>query len=318
MVETDTATWEPWPELTYEAWRDTSETLHLWTQIVGKIRLACEAWLNHSWHVTLYVTARGLSTSAIGHGNRIFEIEFDFVDHQLNVRAAEGARRQIPLEPRSVSAFYKAVMGALDDLGLPVRIDDLPNEVVDAIPFSQDVGHAAYDPDYANRFWRVLLQTDRILKKFRTGFVGKSSPVHFFWGSFDIAVTRFTGRSAPVHPGGVPNLSDAVTREAYSHEVSSAGFWPGAGLGYPAFYSYAYPVPDGFSDASVSPAEATWNAGLGQFLLPYEVVRTARDPDRSLLSFLQSTFDAAAGSGGWNIDDLVCPIGRPRIPRAYE
>lgn len=318
MVEDITGRWEPWPELDYDAWRETSETLHLWTQIVGKVRLAQEPWLNHSWHVTLYVTARGLSTSVMSHGTRVFEIEFDFVSHLLHIRTADGAERRIPLEPQSVAAFHDAVLGAMADLGVPVRINDMPNEIADATPFSQDFEHAAYDADYANRFWRVLLQTDRILKQFRTGFIGKSSPVHFFWGSFDMAVTRFSGRPAPIHPGGFPNLPDSVTREAYSHEVSSAGFWPGAGLGHPAFYSYAYPVPDGFADAEVQPAAAAWNADFGQFLLPYDAVRTADDPDATLLAFLQSSFDAAARTGGWALDDLVCTPGRPGVPRPYD
>ena len=237
-----------WPELPYTAWKDTYATLHLWTQIAGKIRLAQTPWLNHSWHVVLYVSARGLTTSPIPFGDRSFQLDFDFLDHVLRASVSDGGQKEIALFPRSVADFYADLMRSLAELGIEVRINELPNEIPDAIRFSEDHAHASYDRDYAERHWRVLLQVNRVLHGFRTSFIGKCSPVHFFWGSFDLAVTRFSGRRAPLHPGGVPNLPDAVTQEAYSHEVSSAGFWPGsAGVEYPAFYSYAYPEPPGFS-----------------------------------------------------------------------
>jgi Family of unknown function (DUF5996) len=306
----------PWPDLPYPAWRDTCATLQLWTQIVGKIRLALTPWLNHSWHVTLYVTARGLTTTPIYAGTSAFEIAFDFIDHVLRIETSDGVRRDIPLRPQSVADFYAAVMAAMAELGLRVKIDELPNELPDPIRFSDDRVHASYDADYAHRFWRALVQCDRVFKLFRTGFVGKTSPAHFFWGSFDFAVTRFSGRRAPLHPGAVPHLSDVVTREAYSDEVSSAGFWPGGGaIDYPAFYSYAYPVPEGFSKANVQPAAAFFSAQLGEFLLPYDAVRTAADPDAALLAFLQSTYEAAANPAGWDRVALECALGRPGVPR---
>src|SRR2546423_3061437 len=245
-----------WPSLPFAEWKETASTLQMWTQIAGKIRLTLSPWTNHSWHVTLYVTARGLTTSPIPHGLATFEIRFDFIDHQLRILKSDGARRMIELKAQSVAKFYEAVMKALRDLELPVTINTMPNEIENPIPFNKDEEHRSYDREYANRFWRVLVQSDRVFKEFRSRFCGKCSPVHFFWGSFDLAVTRFSGRPAPPHPGGVPHLPDAVVREAYSHEVSSAGFWPGSGaIEYPAFYSYAYPVPKGFSDARVQPAE---------------------------------------------------------------
>ncbi|OAB59570.1 hypothetical protein AY599_05000 [Leptolyngbya valderiana BDU 20041] len=290
----------PWPELTLEDWQDTCTTLHLWTQIVGKIRLVQTPWINHSWHVPLYLTTRGLTTSNIPYGNRVFQIEFDFLEHHLWIATAEGQIETVDLRPRSVADFYQAIMQALKDLGINIRIDTLPNEIPDPIAFEEDDIHASYDGEAAQRFWRVLLQSDRVFKEFRSHFCGKVSPVHFFWGSFDLAVTRFSGRPAPEHPGGVPNLPDDVAKEAYNQEVSSAGFWPGAGLGYPAFYSYAYPTPEGFKDAPVQPEAAFFHESLGEFVLPYEVVRTADDPDRVLLSFLQSTYDAAADLARWD------------------
>ena len=239
-----------WPELPYAAWKDTCQTLQLWTQIVGKIRLARTPWLNHSWHVTLYVTARGLTTSPIPDGARTFQIDFDFIDHVLWLRTSDGHFRQVVLKPMTVAEFYGDVLHALAELGIAVRINGRPSEIPDAIPFAEDRVHASYDRDFANRFWRVLSASNEVFAEFRTGFLGKASPVHFFWGSFDLAVTRFSGRSAPRHPGGVPNLPDAVAQEAYSHEVSSAGFWPGGGaIDYPAYYSYAYPAPEGFASA---------------------------------------------------------------------
>jgi len=308
-----------WPELPYLAWRDTCTTLQLWTQIVGKVRLALTPWLNHSWQVTLYVTARGLTTSPIYAGERSFEIEFDFIDHVLRIATSDGTQRKVPLRPQTVAEFFAAVMAALTEIGVRVAIDDMPNEMAAPIAFRDDRVHAAYDAHYAQRFWRVLMQCDRVFKLFRTGFIGKSSPVHFFWGSFDLAVTRFSGRRAPLHPGGVPHLADLVTREAYSHEVSSAGFWPGGGaIDYPAFYSYAYPVPDGFGQATVRPAAAFFSKELGEFLLPYEAVRTAGDPDAVLLEFLQSTYEAAANAARWDRAALEGPLGAPGVPRPLE
>ena len=251
-------TTERWPALPYAAWADTAATLQLWTQIVGKIRLARTPWLNHSWHVALYVTARGLTTSPIPDGARTFQIDFDFIDHVLWVRTSDGHFRQVELKPVSVAQFYADVMIALNELKLATAIRTMPCEMPNCTAFDEDTAHASYDAAAANRFWRVLSSADRVFKHFRTGFLGKASPVHFFWGSFDLAVTRFSGRRAPRHPGGVPHLPDAVAREAYSHEVSSAGFWPGSPgpVDYPAFYSYAYPAPEGFAAARVKPDAA--------------------------------------------------------------
>jgi len=293
--------WEPWPDLPLDAWADTCATLHRWTQIVGKVRLTLSPWRNHSWQVTLYVTARGLTTSPIPHGTRTFTIDFDFIDHQLVVQTSDGRTARFPLEPMSVAAFHARLMAELDVLGLPVHIHGAPNEVTDPIPFAEDQTHRAYDTDYANRFWRVLVQAERVLTTFQGRFVGKCSPVHFFWGAPDLAVTRFSGRPAPPHPGGVPNLPDAVAREAYSAEVSSCGFWPGGGpIAYPAFYAYAYPEPKEFASATVRPAEAFYSTDLKEFVLPYDAVRAAEDPDATLLAFLQSTYEAAADLGGWD------------------
>jgi hypothetical protein len=304
-----------WPALPFADWRETCATLHLWTQIVGKIRLSQTPWLNHSWHVTLYVTARGLTTSPIAYGERVFQIDFDFIDHVLRMESSDGTRREIPLCAKYVADFHGEIMAALGELGLRVRINERPNEVPDAIRFSDDRGHSAYDPVHAQRFWRVLLQADRLFKIFRTGFTGKCSPVHFFWGSFDLAVTRFSGRRAPPHPGGVPNLSDDVVREAYSHEVSSAGFWPGGGgVDYPAFYSYAYPASAGFDSARVRPRTAFFSDELKEFILPYESVRTSNDPGATLLAFLQSTYEAAADCGRWDRAALECPLGTVGAP----
>ena len=297
-----------WPDLPLDAWRDTSATLHLWTQIVGKVRLAQTPWVNHSWHVTLYVTARGLSTSPIPHGLRTFGIEFDFVGHQLTIESSDGRVQHLPLEPQSVATFYSRLMEAMTALDLPVRIHTTPNEIADAIPFDRDETHRSYDRGYASRFWRVLSQADRVLKIFRARFRGKCSPVHFFWGAADLAVTRFSGRPAPEHPGGVPNLPDWVAREAYSHEVSSCGFWAGGGpIAYPVFYSYAYPAPPGFADARVRPDEAFYSQELGEFLLPYDRVRLADSPDDTLLEFLQSTYEAAATLANWDRQALERP-----------
>ncbi len=310
---------EAWPALPLAAWRDTAATLQLWTQIVGKLRVAQTPWLNHSWHSALYVTVRGLTTSPIPHATGEFEAELDFIAHRLRLSTDRGSEATVPLQPQTVADFYTGVMTALERLGVPCAIDRLPNELADAIRFDRDRAHAAYDADFAHRFWRVLLQTDRVLKQFRTGFIGKASPVHFFWGSFDLAVTRFSGRRAPLHPGGVPHLPDTVVQEAYSHEVSSGGFWPGGGaVDDAAFYSYAYPPPPGFDTAAVRPAAASFNTTLGEFILPYEAVRTAANPEQMLLDFLQSTYDAAADLGKWDRAALECAIGVPRRPRAVS
>jgi hypothetical protein len=306
----------PWPELPTAAWRATYETLHLWTQIVGKIRLARAPWLNHSWHVALYLTARGLTTSPIPDGARTFQIDFDFIDHVLRISTSDGEARELSLAGHSVASFYAVIMAALAKLGIDVAIDEMPNELPEPIRFSEDHQHAAYDPDAVGRFFQILFNADRVFKQFRTGFLGKASPVHFFWGSFDLAVTRFSGRRAPRHPGGVPHLSDDVACEAYSHEVSSAGFWPGSGaIDYPAFYSYAYPEPAGFRTAPLRPDAAFFSDTLGEFILPYDAVRTAVQPDQALLEFLQSTYEAAANAAKWDRDALECPLGRPGVVR---
>jgi hypothetical protein len=307
---------EQWPALPYAAWKHTYETLHLWTQIVGKIRLTREPWLNHSWHVPLYVTARGLTTSPMPARGYAFQIDFDFIDHVLWVRTSDDHARQVMLAPKSVAEFYEEVMEALLELGLDTPITTLPCEIADGTSFDKDNVHATYVPEHANRFWRILLSTHAVFSRFRTGFLGKVSPVHFFWGSFDLAVTRFSGRPAPLHPGLIPRLSDAIAREAYSHEVSSAGFWPGGGaIDYAAFYSYAYPAPDGFASATVKPAEALFSQELGEFLLPYDAMRTAPDPEATLMAFLQSTYEAAASLGRWDRDALECAFGVPCRPR---
>ena len=306
-----------WPEIPFSAWRDTCATLQLWTQIVGKVRLAQTPWLNHSWHVPLYVTARGLTTSPIPYDDgRSFEMQFDFHDHVLDIAVSDGTSRMVALAPRSVADFYGAVMQALVDLDVPVAIADYPCEIAGAIPFTRDESHASYDAEYAHRFWRALLQADRVFKMFRTRFLGKASPVHFFWGSFDLAVTRFSGRRAPPFPGTAPGVKIEVMREAYSHEVSSAGFWPGGGgIDFPAFYSYAYPTPERFKAQAVRPSAAYFDDKLGEFLLPYDVVRTASDPDKTLLEFLQSTYEAAANTANWDRDALECAQGLPGKPR---
>jgi Family of unknown function (DUF5996) len=294
-----------WPALPFAEWKDTAETLHMWTQIVGKIRLTLSPWTNHSWHVTLYVTSRGLTTSPIPHEFHTFEIRFDFIDHELRILKSDGAMRTLKLQSQSVAKFYDAVMKALNDLELPVKINMLPNEIENPIPFDEDEEHRSYDPEYANRLWRVLVQSDRVFKEFRSRFCGKCSPVHFFWGSFDLAVTRFSGRPAPLHPGGIPHLRDAITREAYSQEVSSLGFWPGnAAAPTPIFYSYTYPEPAGFTEAKVQPAGVFYEPKFREFMLPYDVVRGAQIPDEVLLNFAQSAYDAASKLGQWDRDAL--------------
>ena len=300
-----------WPDLSYANWRETAATLQLWSQIVGKVRLKLTPWLNHSWQVTLYVTARGLGTSPIPVGSEMLELEFDFIGHCLVARTSRGEERSLPLKSQTVADFYHRVIDLLNGMGVAVVINEMPNELANPIRFSQDRTHSAYDAAAAHRFWRVLVRGDRIFKLFRTGFLGKASPVHFFWGSFDLAVTCFSGRPAPLHPGGVPGLPDAVTREAYSHEVSSAGFWPGSdAFPQPAFYSYAYPEPEGFRDRPVTPG-ARFDETLGEFILPYDTVRSAAKPDALLLDFLSTTYAAAAEAGNWDRAALDCPIGVP-------
>src|SRR5438067_7951118 len=294
-----------WPELPYAAWKDTYETLHMWTQIVGKIRLALMPWQNHTWHVTLYPTAAGLTTGRMPYGDEALEIDFDFVAHELNLQTSRGDRGTIQLVPMSVAQFYTALMEALRSLRMPVRIYRRPVEVESRLPFDEDEIHRAYDAQAVTYCWRALCASAEVLNRFRSRYYGKASPVHFFWGSFDLAVTRFSGRVAPPHPGGVPNLPDRVTRDAYSHEVSSAGFWPGGEASpYPLFYSYAYPQPKGFADAHVRPLSARYDGTLHEFVLPYDDVRRADDPEATLLAFLQSTYAAAADLGAWDRGSL--------------
>ena len=304
-----------WPDLPLAAWQDTFATLHLWTQIVGKIRLVKSPWLNHSWHTTLYVTSRGLTTSPIPDGRRTFELEFDFTAHRLELRSSDGRREEVPLRPQSVAVFHSLVMEALRRLDIEVRISRKPSELVDPIPFAEDETHRSYDAEYVHRFWLALVQADRVFKIFRARFIGKASPVHFFWGAGDLAVTRFSGRRAPEHPGGIPNLPDWVTREAYSHEVSSCGLWPGGGaIDYPAFYSYAYPAPAGFAEARGGPQGTFYSKDYGEFILPYDRVARAASPDETLLEFLQSTYEAAATLGAWDRSALESDfsVGRKR------
>ena len=290
----------PWPALPLAEWKDTYSTLHMWTQIVGKIRLALTPLVNHWWNVPLYVAPRGLSTSAIPYNDRFFQITFDFISHLLLIETTDGSTKTIALRSRSVAEFYQEMMAALKSLGMRVTIWTTPVEVADRTPFEKDQKHSTYDPEYAQRVWRILAQTSRVLTEFRSRFIGKVSPVHFFWGAFDLAVTRFSGRTAPSHPG-VPNCGLFVMVEAYSHEVSSCGFWPGGGLiNEPAFYAYAYPEPQGFKEYPIQPPEAFYHTGISEFLLPYDVVRSAKSPDEVLLSFLQSTYEAEAMCAKWD------------------
>jgi len=303
---------EIYPSLPLESWNDTFATLHMWIQIAGKIRLTQSPWVNHSWHTTLYVTSKGLTTSPIPYGARTFQIDFDFLTHELVVQASDGRAATLPLEPQSVAEFYRRLTGEMARLDLKVEIDMKPNEVPEPIRFDQDEVHRAYDREYANRYWRILVQADRVLKEFRARFIGKCSPVHLFWGALDLAVTRFSGREAPQHPGGVPHLPDWVAREADSHEVSSGGFWRGVGpILYPAFYSYAYPEPAGFSGAPIRPEAAFYSADLREFVLPYDAVRQSESPDQALLAFLQTTYEAASNLGNWDRKALE----RQRDPR---
>jgi len=307
---------EGWPDIPFEPWKDSCATLHLWTQIVGKYRLARTPWINHSWHATFYVTSRGLTTSLIPAGAHSVQFDFDLIDHKLIGSLDDGSEESFPLVPMTVADFYDRFLALTDALGARAKFHGVPNEVADPVPFQKDTAHASYDAEAINRFWRALVKIDRVFKDFRTAFLGKVSPVHLFWGSFDLAVTRFSGRVAPLHPGGIPALPDAVTQEAYSHEVSSAGFWPGGGpVDYPAFYSYAYPAPEGFSTQRVTPGEAFFDETAGEFILPYSAIRDAPDPDQVLLSFLESTYDAAARLADWDHVSLECPrgiIGKPR------
>ena len=305
-----------WPDLSSPLLASTAGTLQLWTQIAGKVRLARSPWLNHSWHATFQVSARGLATPLIPHGRVSFALEFDLVAGALIIRVTDGGEGRIGLAPGSPAEFHAAVMDELAALGVATAIVPTPNEMPEATPFPQDTRRRSYDAQVARDYWRALVQVDRVLNRFRSRFLGKCSPVHVFWGGFDMAVTRFSGRPAPLHPGGIPNLPDEVTREAYSHEVSSAGFWAGGpGVDGPSFYSYAWPTPEGFPDAAVSPAQARYDPGLGEFLLSYDAVRTADDPDAALLSFLQSTYEAAADLAHWDraaLDCLEGLTGRPR------
>lgn len=304
-----------WPELEFRAWRDTALALQLWSQVVGKVRLALTPWLNHSWQVPFYVSARGLSTSPIPFAGAIFDLEFDFVAHRLVGRASSGAIAEFALQPMSVADFYRETRALLAALQVEAEITPMPAELSDAIPFEQDRVLRPYDAASVHRFWQILVKADHLFKLFRTGFLGKASPVHFFWGGFDLAVTRFSGRPAPLHPGGIPGLSDRVTREAYSHEVSSAGFWPGNDM-YPhaAFYSYAYPEPQGFRDARVLPG-AAYDTQLGEFILPYEVVRKGAEGEKLVMEFLQAAYEAAADRGKWDRAHFECAIGIANQPR---
>jgi hypothetical protein len=305
-----------WPDIPYEPWRETCSALHLYTQIVGKYRLARTPWINHSWHATFYINARGFTTSLVPDGPGGVEICFDLLDHTVTGSAADGQSAQFALGPMPVAEFHRGFVDMVASLGGTPRFHGRPNEVPNPIPFVDDQAKRPYAADAVTRFFKALLAVDQVLKRFRTAYLGKVSPVHFFWGSFDLAVTRFSGRPAPLHPGGVPGLPDAVTREAYSHEVSSAGFWPGgAGVDFPAFFSYAYPAPDGFANARAAPEAAYFDKKLGEFILPYDAVRRSSDPEAALMSFLESTYRAAADLGRWDRAALECPPGVPGRPR---
>ena len=287
---------ECWPDLPLERWKDTRDTLHMWTQMVGKVRLELTPLVNHWWNVPLYVTARGLATSAMPYAGSTINLLFDFIDHRLVLEMSDGSRKSIPLAPCSVADFYRDIMAMLHSAGIDVKIWRMPVEIPNPISFDEDRTHASYDPEYAHRFWRILVSIDAVLNEFRSRFIGKSSPVHFFWGSFDLAVSRFSGRRAPERQN-----ADSITREAYSHEVSSVGWWPGGGeVDGPAFYSYASPEPEGFKNGRVRPAQAHYHNGLGEFLLMYDDVRSAPSPSAALLDFCQSTYEAAAQLGRWD------------------
>lgn len=305
-----------WPALCYRDWEPTCTALHLWSQIVGKARLAQTPWINHSWHATFYLTARGITTSTIPYGARAFQVDFDFIAERLCVTSSDGGSATFALKAASVAEFYAQFRAALAELGLGVPLHDRPNELPTSIPFAEDNAVRPYDAEAVRRFWRAMLCAERVFMRFRSGFLGKVSPVHLFWGGLDLAVTRFSGRRAPRHPGGAPHMPKAVNAEAYSHEVSSAGFWPGGGgADDAAFYSYAYPEPEGFRLAKVRPSGAKFDANIGSFVLPYSTVQSAADPDAMLLEFLETTYDAAADLGRWDRAELDCPIGKPREPR---
>jgi hypothetical protein len=300
---------ERWPALPYAEWSQTLETLHLWTQIVGKIRLRQTPWINHSWHVSLYVTPTGLTTGSVPYDRGLFQIDFDFLIHQLTIKTSTDKRVNIGLYPRSVASFYTEVLDTFRQLGIDITIQGTPNELPDVIPFADDQVHQSYDAEMVGRFWQAIVSMYSVFVRFRAGYTGKCSPVHFFWGSFDLAVTRFSGRRAPLHPGGAPNLSARVMQEAYSHEVSSAGFWPGnAQFPEAAFYSYCYPTPADFGQQPVEPAGAYFHPEMGEFILPYEVVRQSAEPEQALLAFLQTTYDAAVSTAHWNRDELDCDL----------
>ena len=305
-----------WPDIPYPPWRETCTALHLYAQVIGKYRLARTPWVNHSWHATLYVNGRGFTTSLVSDRPGGVEIAFDLIEHAVVGTASDGRMAAFPLGPMSVAQFHQHCLELIESLGATPEFHGRPNEVPDPVPFADDLAERPYDADAVTRFFRATVAIDRVLKQFRTAYIGKVSPVHLFWGSFDVAVTRFSGRRAPLHPGGIPALPDEVTREAYSHEVSSAGFWPGGGaIDFPAFYSYAYPAPDGFADAQVAPGDAYYEKKLSEFLLPYDAVRRSSDPDATLMAFLNSTYDAAANLCVWNRGELEGAPGKPRRPR---
>ena len=307
---------QPWPLIPYPEWKATCTALQLWSQIIGKYRLAHTPWVNHSWHATLYVHPRGLTTGPVRDGDNLISLMLDFHDHALIVESSNGQRRLAPLEPMSVADFLARTAEAIAGVGGHFAENGRPNEVESPVRFADDLVLRPYERDAVERFHRALISIDQVFQLFRSGFIGKASPSHLFWGSFDLAVTRFSGRLAPAHPGGVMNLPDTVSREAYSHEVSSAGFWPGgSGVDEPMFYSYAYPAADGFKRGSVEPAEAEFNEQLGEFLLPYEAVRTSLNPAETLMRFLQTTYAAAADTGNWDRGRLECPLGQPGVPR---
>jgi hypothetical protein len=305
-----------WPDIPYEPWRETCSALHLYTQIVGKYRLARTPWINHSWHATFYINARGFTTSLIPDGPGGMEIRFDLLDHAVTGFATDGRSAQFSLGPMSVAEFHRRFVDMVASLGGTPKFHGRPNEVPNPVRFADDHADRLYAAEAVTRFFKALVAIDQVLKRFRTAYLGKVSPVHFFWGSFDLAVTRFSGRPAPLHPGGIPGMPDAVTRDAYSHEVSSAGFWPGGGgVDFPAFFSYAYPAPDGFANAHATPEAAYFDKKLGEFVLPYDAVRRSSDPEAALMSFLESTYRAAADLGRWDRAALECPPGVPGMPR---
>ncbi|MEM6538896.1 MAG: DUF5996 family protein [Pseudomonadota bacterium] len=307
---------QKWPDIPYTRWKDTGASLHMWLQVIGKFRLAQTPWLNHSWQATFYVTGRGLTTSLVPGRFQDFCVDLDFIAHEVHVTSTSGDRDIFKLEPMSVASFHKRFIAALNAVGAPSKFHGAPNELVDAIPFTEQTSSGTYDPSAAQDYWRALVAVNSVFSRFRTAYLGKSSPVHLFWGSLDLAVTRFSGRAAPLHAGGIPNLPDNVTQEAYSHEVSSAGFWAGGGgVEFPAFYCYAYPIPEGFKDYSIAHEEAYYDDALGEFLLPYDAVRNAPDPEGSLLAFLEATYEAAAETGGWPRSTLECALGQPGVPR---